>query len=144
MTENALTPQQNFEEKIKARMRENIGDLMPDQILAEMVRKAMKEMFFTRREKKDSGYYSRIEVLPSWFEDEVVNELKDKVLTEVKTAVDEKRDEIKKAAIELITTNLGTMVAKTICDVITGVPQTISMNIQQEIYNNLRSKGLNV
>ena len=144
MTENALTPQQNFEEKIKARMRENIGDLMPDEVLAEMVKKALNEMFFTRREKKGNSHYSRTEVLPSWFEDEVVKELKDKVLIEVKTAINEKRDEIKKAAIELITTNLGTMVAKTICDVITGVPQTISMNIQQEIYNNLRNKGLNV
>lgn len=38
-----LTPQQSFEEKLKDRIRENIGDLMPDALLSQMIARAMSE-----------------------------------------------------------------------------------------------------
>lgn len=49
-----LTPQQLFEEKLKDRIRENIGDLMPDALLSQMIARAMEEFLFKPVETKDS------------------------------------------------------------------------------------------
>ncbi|MFO0958245.1 MAG: hypothetical protein U0800_12600 [Isosphaeraceae bacterium] len=45
-------------------------------------------------EKKGDGWGSRTEVFPSWFEEEVATQLKQRVLDEVKVAVEAKQDEL--------------------------------------------------
>ena len=57
MTEaTALTPQQSFQQKLMDRIRDDIGELMPDEALSEIVGKAIEKSFFEERETKD-GYY---------------------------------------------------------------------------------------
>src|SRR4051794_38401980 len=67
----ALDSQRAFEESIKERLRKDIGGLIPDAVLAQLVEKAIQGMFFTRRERKGGGYYDRTQILPSWFKEEV-------------------------------------------------------------------------
>lgn len=43
MGEVAITAQQAFEQKVRDRLRESIGDLMPDDVLSGMVSKVMEE-----------------------------------------------------------------------------------------------------
>ena len=144
MTQTALTPQQSFEEKVKDRLRENIGDLMPDEVLAEMVKKAMDEMFFTRREKRTNDYYGRTEVFPSWFEEEVSGVLKQRVLDEVKVAVEAKREELHEIASKLIIEQLPNLVVAVLVGFVEQIASGRTYAVQSQILDMLRSKGFAV
>ena len=81
-----LTPMQSFQEKVKNRLVSDIGDLIPDEALIEMVKVAMEEAFFKDRETTTgNGYHKSTETKPSIFI-EIVTELMqprfDKVLRE--------------------------------------------------------------
>lgn len=72
--EKALTPQQTFQENIRNRLLEDIGTLIPPDALAELVEKAIHDMFFEKRTRQ-LGYRSSETVL-SWFEEEIGKRLK--------------------------------------------------------------------
>jgi hypothetical protein len=61
---STLTPEQSFQEKVKARIRESIGDLMPDEMLQQLVSRAVEDAFFKRIET--SNYYGRQEHRDPW------------------------------------------------------------------------------
>ena len=65
MTTKELTPQQTFEEKIKDRIRADIGDLIPDEMLREMVKRSLEDFFFKDTEHQKT--YGGIEKRPGWF-----------------------------------------------------------------------------
>lgn len=74
---NELTPQQSFQEKMKERITKDLGDLIPDEMLQELVNKALEEAFFKpRKVRVKSGYSEKYESMPSWFEDYVGELLK--------------------------------------------------------------------
>lgn len=139
-----LTPQQSFEEKVKDRLRENIGDLMPDEILQDMVKKAMQEMFFTRRDKKGDGWGARTEVFPSWFEDEVSTRLKERVLEEAKMAIEAKRPELQEIISKLISEKMPEIILNGIIGVISQVSVNSNYTIRDEIIGMMRSRGMTI
>lgn len=53
-----LTPQQEFEEKIKDRIRDSIGDLMPDEVLTQVLERLIQQTFFTSRKVDPSAFHS--------------------------------------------------------------------------------------
>lgn len=74
----ALTPQQSFEERIKERIRESIGELMPDEALAQIVARGVEDAFFKERLAKDRyGYETHTE--PAWIVRFLRNELEKQV-----------------------------------------------------------------
>ena len=54
---NDLTTTKSFEERMKDRIREDIGKLMTDDELSKLVRRATNDIFFKGREVKD-GYHT--------------------------------------------------------------------------------------
>ena len=74
------TAQQRFEQKVRDRLREDIGELLPDDVLAELAAKAMHTMFFEKRVKPDPhGYRHRDTVQPSWFEEYVERRMRERL-----------------------------------------------------------------
>ena len=73
MSDTQLTPQQSFQQKIEDRLKSDIGDLIPDEALKEMVERAIESMFFKQREDNTDRY--RKVIRPSWFEDTVEKRL---------------------------------------------------------------------
>ena len=72
-----LTPQQTFEQKLEERIRQDIGELMPDEALAEVVQRAIEKSFFEEREV-DDGHYRHKTVIP-WLVRLANNQLKARV-----------------------------------------------------------------
>ena len=72
--EKALTPQQTFQENIRNKLLEDIGSLIPPDALAELVEKAIHDLFFEKRTRQ-LGYRSE-ETVVSWFEEEIAKQLK--------------------------------------------------------------------
>jgi hypothetical protein len=61
---NEVATIQDFETKVKDRIKKDIGELMPESVLQKMVEKCVEEMFFERE-----IHYGRTE--KSWFEKEI-------------------------------------------------------------------------
>lgn len=60
-------PMQDFQDKLKARVRDDIRDLMPEGAVEALVKKAIEDVFFTPRVTHEGGYNSRRVESPSWF-----------------------------------------------------------------------------
>lgn len=90
-----LTPQQKFEERIKAKLVDDIGQLLPDDVLSAMVEAAMKEAFFKPRKIVDnSGYHQRIVDGDPWLVEVLRDLVGEQVKHEVKAFAEANREEI--------------------------------------------------
>lgn len=67
---NEMMKPEDFQGLMVERLRADVGKLIPDEKLAELVEQVIQKMFFTRKETT-SEYGSRISEEPSWFEVEV-------------------------------------------------------------------------
>lgn len=91
-----VTLQQEFEDRIKDRLRQDIGNLMPDEKLEQLCQKALEEIFFqTRRDKeKGNSYHSSTQLNPSWFEDRVDTLLRERMHKCISDLIKQKEAEI--------------------------------------------------
>lgn len=112
-----ITTSKTFEENLKERLREDVGRLMPDEKLSELVEKGVQNLFFTRRTSGDS-WNKREE--PSWFEKEIEKLLTASVQNAVKKYMDENGPDLLKKATDIITARgpelLGALVLKAFRD----------------------------
>jgi hypothetical protein len=65
MSTTVVDPTVEFQQKMRERIRANIGDLMPDAALAQIVEKGIHEAFFAPRRVPQNYGADKIE--PSWF-----------------------------------------------------------------------------
>jgi len=73
----AITPQQTFEQNMKDRIRQDIGELMPDDVLTEMINQGVRSAFLEDRKTHDS--YGRSTTKPPWIVDLLVELLDEKM-----------------------------------------------------------------
>jgi hypothetical protein len=91
---NELTPMQTFEEKVKAKLKDTIADMLPDEALAALVQRAVDERFFKPR--KEQVGYNTVEK-PSWFAEAVAQEAKPLIDAYIKRAFEDHREAIQAA-----------------------------------------------
>lgn len=136
---NELTPQKAFEEKVKDRLREDIGTLIPDEVLAEMVQKAIKEIFFS---SKGESWQSTYE--PSWFKKEIDSLMRSKINAYVEEAIEKQRTLIEKLSVEIISEQMPYLIVSTFMDILCHTTEAASNDVRTEIMNKLSQRGLNV
>ena len=56
----------SFEGRLKARLKESIGDLVTDQDLSNLVNRSLEEIFFTERKNPKRGYYNMPSFISAW------------------------------------------------------------------------------
>jgi len=142
MTDNALTPQQSFEENIKDRLRADIGGLLPDAALSEMVSKAVQTIFFNRTEKKE-GSWGHTTVIPSWFEQEVAKLLNQRI----KDDIDKYMDTEGAKLVDMTAKQLAKEAPNIIASVFVQFMRpngSYTNNLDTVVTNVLRAKGYNV
>lgn len=89
-----LSPQEQFEANIKARLTKDIGDLIPDDVLKSMVDKAMQKAFF-EDQIVTTGSYSRNEVRkPAEFVEIIKQLMRERVKISVDSWVTENQDKV--------------------------------------------------
>lgn len=76
------TAQEQFEANIQDRLRSDIGELLPDDVLSGLVSKAINDLFFKDVVVNSGSYSTRTE--PSWFRKEVEYQMR----TRIKDALD--------------------------------------------------------
>jgi hypothetical protein len=139
-----VTPQQAFEDKIKAQLRANIGDLLPDEVLGEMVQKAVKDLFFTRQ-TRSYGYGDRAEPF-SWFEEEVQRGLRDVMRKSLTSYFDKHGAEIAKLVGDQIIAEgprlLGQFLVSALMTHQQGVAQDLADNLASRMERAFSKIGL--
>lgn len=130
-----LTPQQSFEEKVIDRLREDIGELIPDEVLADMVNKCMKKLFFTGKEVKNNwGQHVRTE--PPLIEKTVKELMSQHVDSQVGRWLADNRDQVR----ELIGQRLDAGILEACGRAIQQVMSDSMMRLQIDIENKINTK----
>ena len=102
-----LVEKKSFEERMKDRIRDSIGELMTDEELSKIVKKATEEIFFKPTTVKE-GYHTR-EEKPFIF-DLVKDLLRDSVHIQVKDYFEENKESILERIDKIIKEGLGSAV----------------------------------
>lgn len=138
-----LTPQQQFQERIADRLRDDIGDLLPDEVLSEMVQRALQEMFFAKRHVSD-GYRTREN--PSWFEETVERRLREQIHNHITAYFKDNREELNSAIKGAINNGLADLLSAAVLSGFTGAGSAIGNDVGYALANgfaqSLRNQGL--
>ncbi len=128
-----------FEDSIKARLREHVGTLMPDEMLSKLVEKAIQDLFFTRNVKKESGYYGREVETPSWFEAECKSLLSDRIRKEIQAYFDRNGDVLIQGCAEEITKQAPQLMAEVVVQMFQSAMVARSFNFAQALEQRLQA-----
>jgi len=135
-----LTPQQKFEESIKNRLRQDIGELLPGDVLSDLVKKAIQDLFFTRKEHR-SQYGTLLNVENSWFETAVIEATNRRISGAITAYFDAHAEEIMQAAAKTIADNAPKLLAQFLVGMFQSAQSTQAFSLQaalqQEITNRI-------
>lgn len=98
-----VNPMDTFQQDVIKKLRESIRDMLPDEVLKEMVHKAVTKEFFEPTKIKNPNYngYERngpeYTVGPSWFTKEVVEQSKPMIKTLVLEYVEQQKPNLEAA-----------------------------------------------
>lgn len=106
MPDVALSP--SFEEKIKSRLRDSIGELISDEDLRMLLTRSIEELFFKPRTKQISSWETRVS--PSLIEEMTRELLQSRMDALLKTWLQEHETELNTALHATITQGVGTAV----------------------------------
>lgn len=95
-----------FKEDLSSKLRENIRDLLPEDVIADLVQTAIKEEFFTGEKIRRGLYSDEFETRPSWFVQQVTQEATPIVNEYVKQFIADRSDLIEQAIDSFLTENV--------------------------------------
>lgn len=108
---NELTVPQTFEEKMRTRIRESIGELMPDDELSKLVHRGVEDVFFKEVTVKDPWGHV-LSPRPGMIYDMVKELLTPRVEAVIREYVKEHPDEVRLAIENVLATGVGTAIVK--------------------------------
>lgn len=104
-------PMAEFQDKLRARVREDIRDLLPEGAVSALVQKAVEDEFFKPRIIVVQGYGSRDREAPSWFVEEVVKAAEPIIKAAVEKCIADHPAAVQKAIDDFLGPNMLAVVA---------------------------------
>ncbi len=129
---NELAPKETFEEAIKSRLREDVGKLIPDEVLTQMVTKAINDMFFTKVQTAN-GYGTG----PSWFEKHVQDCLQSRVHEVVSKYMLDQKENLEHVVTACLAEKSPQIMANVLMSTLTNTSHNLSWSIEQFILSKL-------
>ena len=84
ITVGASASETEFQEKMRERMRQAMGDLMPDEVLKGIVARGIEEAFFKPQRRPGRNSWEQDVNYPSWLIEHLENAMRDEVAAAVK------------------------------------------------------------
>ena len=139
MTNEVSTPQ-TFEQRMKDRIRESIGDLITDEELQRMVERGVEEVFFKTGTKviNPGSYNSRTEETPSLIHQMVKELLEPTVRAAVVEYVNSHPDEVAAVIEKIVSEGVGEAVVKAVSSIFSGSMTNLQMNIMNQLQSGYR------
>ncbi len=135
-TTGSVKSQQEFEAKMAERMRQAMGDLMPDEVLRGIVARGIEEAFFKDRTIEES--YGRKTVEPAWAVAFIRKELESQVAAQVSCWLVDNQERVEKMVRQMVDEGL----VKAVLGSLGSILQAPFANLQQQIFdliNKLRA-----
>ena len=129
MTKEVMVPQ-TFEDKMKERIRDSIGELITDEELSKLVHKSVDQVFFQPVKLKDGFHYKEG---PSLLNGLIGELLTGQVREAVNQYIKEHPDEVIKAVKEVLSSGMGNAVLSAL----NAQFQSQLWNLQQNIENTI-------
>lgn len=107
-----------IEEALIEKVRQGLGDMVPEDVLKAMVDKALNKILFEER-RIDNGY-GRDQVFSSPFVEEVKKQTASAVTKRIEDVLKAKQDEIEKVALDYIKTEMPNIFARVVAQLLTG------------------------
>jgi hypothetical protein len=128
-----------FEAKLKDRIRTDIAELIPDEVLAEMIKAVINEQFFKPRETCENPnapiYQQRWKESPPWLL-EVVQPL---IKTQIDAHVTGWAQENSEKIAEMVRAEIGESGEKAIARAISSVFSSAFVSLEMNIRNNIQN-----
>lgn len=102
MTGTQIAPMESFMEKVKQKLRDDIGSLLPDDALQAMVQKVVNDEFFEKRKLPTKGYNDAPQYANSKFQNMVFEGVEPLIKEQVAKILEDRKDEIEKQVREAI------------------------------------------
>lgn len=99
-----VDPMQDFQNKVTEKIRNDIGQLLPKEVVDGLFNKAVNEHFFKPRIIQDTNWSSRTTEIPSWFVQAVADASQPILEQAIKEYVKNNEAVIKKAMDEFLST----------------------------------------
>lgn len=126
-----VDPMADFQNKLKERVRNDIRDLLPDDAVAALVKKAVEEEFFKPR-KIDEGY-GRTKEEPSWFVTEIRKAAEPIIREAVGKVIAESPETVHKVIAEYLDTNkLSVVTAGMLTSLLADAIFNLNSTLQQQ------------
>jgi len=133
---NEIVKSESFEDKMKNRLKESIGDLITDEDLTKLVNKAVEEVFFTGGRKTISGgMYPTYKDIPPLLHGIVENALKEQIKQIAEVWVTENQLAITAMLDQIIKDGAATMMMEAFNNMFQGQLSNLKFNIENQIQN---------
>lgn len=152
MNTDVTTPK-TFEEKLKDRIKESIGELVSDEDLKKLVDRGVEDTFFTERRNPayaKASYYDQTngkvsQTIPSLMNELLDNALRDKIQVLVQAAVDQymidNSEMVAEKVKQIVDDGAGEVLMRAISKNFAAPMTNLSMNVESMLMN-LRQRGL--
>jgi len=138
MSDTKLTPMESFQEKVKNKLVSDIGELLPDEALKEMVDKAMQEAFFKPQMViEGTGYHQKQFSKPSVFEETVKQLIEPLFREEIKLWISENNDVVVEKIHSFLNANVETAMIGAIQSMLSGHFDLLKWNVANELQMRL-------
>lgn len=145
MTTTALTPLQNFEAKLRDKIRDDIGALLPDEALAALVQRAVEEDLFRDRPGTKRDSWGRVEEdVPSPFKQAVRAAVDEAVKAEATRQLVAMKDVIETKVRELTEQSLVDLMLRSMAGSLNAIFQKKLDGFSVEFVHMLRARGVNI
>ena len=91
MTDKQLSPMESFKEKVQNKLKDDMADMLPDDVLAKLVEEAVKDLFKERRREGTYGWQSE----HSWLQELVRQYAEGRIRTAVDAYIKEHDAELR-------------------------------------------------
>lgn len=130
--EKNIAKQNSFEERMKERIRDSIGELITDEELSRLVNTATNEVFFKPRYEKH-GF--RTEEKPPFLHEIVKELLRETVRDEVRVFINENKEDVIKQIKDVVSLGMGQALFNSINQMFASSLSNLEGEIRDKIQN---------
>jgi hypothetical protein len=125
----------SFEERMKERIKEGIGDLLSDEEVKKLIDRGMEEVFFKPQSSPDPRGYGNNKIKPCLLHEIVKESLQPMVEACVKDYISEHKDEVNLAITTELSKGVGTCMVQAMNNIFMGTMFDFKNQIIQQIQN---------
>jgi len=141
MTGKEIAPMEAFMDRVKAKLRDDIGSMLPDDVVAAMVQKVVDDEFFKPRHIPKPGrssYSTETIAVPSAFAAMVVEAVNPIIKARAEELLVSKAEEIDEIIKKMVADGFTAMFMRAVDGALTSALQNQQWSIQNALMNLMR------